>query len=301
MMVAEVTRRDSRVRFYRRRLPLLEPAAGHECGALATASGKYITLLDEGDELAEHALSKLCEAAVGGPELDMLYADEDRLTSEGRRATPFFKPEWSPESLLAWMYIGRPGVYRTSLVRDLGGFRAEFDSAYEYDFALRVATGSPRVRRVADVLYHRRVTLPSPGPADNAARRALQNHLDETDRIGTVEPGQAPGLQRICFAPQGAPVISIIIPSACRRVRIRRERAYYLLKCLESIQKSTWPHYEIVVLARPANFLALRCNRLGNETGWELFTLLTKAPFNWSKAMNQGSGPGTRGTLAVPQ
>jgi GT2 family glycosyltransferase len=148
-----------------------------------------------------------------------------------------------------------------------------------------VATGSPRVRRVADVLYHRRVTSPAPGPADDAARKALQNHLDETDRIGTVEPGQAPGLQRVRFAPHGAPAISIIIPSACRRVRIRGERAYYLLKCLESIQKSTWPHYEIVVLHGPQTpaVIASEMKRMGIvHTAYE-------TPFNWSKAMNQGA------------
>ena len=144
--------------------------------------GNILTLLDEGDELADHALSKLCEAVVADSGLDMLYADEDRLTSEGRHVAPFFKPDWSPESLLAWMYTGRPGVYRTSLVRKLGGFRAEYGSAYEYDLLLRIAAGSPQVRRVADVLYHRGKTVSRTRCRcdlldEGGAEERLQNHL----------------------------------------------------------------------------------------------------------------------------
>ncbi|HBI43916.1 MAG TPA: hypothetical protein DDY78_13855 [Planctomycetales bacterium] len=351
--VAEYAARDSRVRFTEASSRAGIAAVSN--AALAVASGQYITLLDEGDELAEHALSKLSQAAVGDPGLDMLYADEDRLTPEGRRVAPFFKPGWSPESLLAWMYTGRPGVYRTSLVRELGGFRAEYGPAHEYDLVLRMAAGSPRVARVPDVLYHRRMAAASISPlvstqaggamlsrppfltvppskpprkhetrarthafagsgpdavselaresmapptvdgvcvdtnalaqADEAARRALQNHLDGTNRKGTVEPGATPGLHRIHFALSGVPRVSIVIPSACRRVRIRGEQTYYLLKCLESIQKSTWPHYEIVVLPGPKvpPVVAHRLNQDGAAHA------AYESPFNWSKAMNQGA------------
>jgi O-antigen biosynthesis protein len=281
-VVAEYARQDSRIRFMEAPSPAAMSAVAN--GALARASGEYVTLLDEGDELAEHALSKLSRVAIGASGLDMLYADEDRLTPEGC-AAPFFKPDWSPESLLAWMYVGRPAVYRTALVRELGGFRAEFDPACEYDLALRVAAGSPRVGHVADVLYHRRMTAPSHKPVEGSARQALQNHLEETNRKGTVEPGPAPGLHRIRFALRGVPSVSIIIPSACRRVRIRGERAYYLLKCLESIQKSTWSRYEIVVLHGPRvpPILAQRLKQEG------IVHAAYDSPFNWSKAMNQGA------------
>jgi glycosyltransferase involved in cell wall biosynthesis len=280
--VAEYAARDSRIRFTDAISPAGTAAATN--AALASASGEYVTLLDEGDELAEHALSKLSKSVIGDLGLDMLYADEDRLTPEGR-ASPFFKPDWSPESLLGWMYIGRPGVYRTALVRELGGFRAEYDLACEYDLALRVAAGSPRVRHVADVLYHRRMKAPSSEPVEDAARRALQSHLEGTKRKGTVEAGPAPGLHRVRLALRGAPSVSIIIPSACRRVRIRGGKTYYLLKCLESIQKSTWSRYEIVVLHGPKvpPVLARRLKQEG------VVHAAYDSPFNWSKAMNQGA------------
>ena len=109
-MLATVARQDSRVRLIETANSSGTAAAAN--AALASASGKYITLLDEGDEFAEHAISKLCQAVVADPGLDMLYADEDCVTPEGKHIAPYFKPGWSPESLLAWMYTGRPGVYR---------------------------------------------------------------------------------------------------------------------------------------------------------------------------------------------
>jgi O-antigen biosynthesis protein len=281
--VTEHAARDSRIRLTKVQIP--GETAAFANAALAIASGRYITLLDEGDELAEHALSKLFQAVAGDPGLDMLYADEDRLTSEGQRVAPYFKPNWSPESLLAWMYTGRPGVYRTSLVRELGGFRAEYDRAHEYDLVLRMAAVSPRVTHIPDVLYHRRAAAISPALVEKAGQRALQNHLESTNRNGTVESEPTPGLHRIRFALQGAPKVSIVISSACRRVRIRGEKTYYLLKCLESIQKSTWPHYEIIVLHGPTVPPAI-AHRL--KMGGVVHAAYD-SPFNWSKAMNQGA------------
>ncbi len=282
-MVAEVARLDIRVRFRETADSFGGAAAAN--AALACASGNFVTILDENDELAEHALSKLCETVVADSALDMLYADEDRLTSEEKYVTPYFKPGWSPETLLSAMYTGRPGVYRTSLVRELGGFRTEYGPAYEYDLVLRMTTGSQHVRHVADVLYHRRTRTTPASMMDEAARRALQNHLNQTERTGTVEPGPGPGLHQTRFTLRGAPVVSIIIASACRRVRIRSEYTYYILKCLESIQKTTWSHYEVIVLhsGKIPAVIDAKMKELG------IGCAAYDRPFNWSRAMNRGA------------
>src|SRR5207302_10952984 len=92
--------------------------------ALDLADGDFIALLDHDDELAEHALFRMAEAIVADPDVDMLYSDEDKLEGEeGRRVRPFFKPDWSPEFFLSCMYTCHLGVYRTALVRAIGGFR----------------------------------------------------------------------------------------------------------------------------------------------------------------------------------
>jgi O-antigen biosynthesis protein len=279
-VLTEVAGSDARIR-------ILElPSGAGLAEAVNAALGAYITLLDEGDELAEQAFSLFAQAIVAGCRPDMLYADEDQVTPDGRHVRPFFKPSWSPDLLLSWMYTGRPGIYRTDLVRQLGGFHAECDPAYEYDMALRIAATSPRVDRVADVLYHRRAADgATTAPDDEPARTALRGHLQRTGQGGAVEPGPRPGLHRVRFALHGEPTVSIILASACRPVSIRGENTFYLLKCLESIRKSSWPRYEIIVQHGPhvPPALARRLDELGAiQAGYA-------APFNWSRAMNQGA------------
>ncbi len=99
----------------------------------------------------------------------MLYSDEDKLTLDAQHVQPHFKPGWSPELLLSYMYTCHLGVYRTELVRQIGGFRSEFDQAQDYDLALRVAARSGRVRHVPGVLYHWRM-LPTSTATSAAAK-----------------------------------------------------------------------------------------------------------------------------------
>jgi GT2 family glycosyltransferase len=268
--LADYTRRDARVHVV-------------DAPGLAAASADYVLLLDEGDALAEHALSLLGRAAADGRP-DLVYADEDRLTPDGHRVRPYFKPGWSPDLLLSWMYTGRPAAYRTDRVRRLGGFRANFGPAQEYDLVLRLAASAPHVARVPDVLYHRGAPDAAAATAD-AARAALRSHLETTGREGTVEAGPRPGLHCVRFAVRGEPAVSLVIASACRPVRVRGENTYYLLKCLESLRKSTWRRRELIVqhggTAPPV------LDRLLDAEG--AVRAAYDAPFNWSRAMNQGA------------
>ena len=110
---------------------------------LAHATGDFLCFLSPGDELAEHALFRFAEAIIADPTRDIIYADEDRLSQTGEHRSPFFKPDWSPEYFLAWMYTGSGAFYRRELVQKIGGIRPEFGDATEYDLMLRlIAAGA---------------------------------------------------------------------------------------------------------------------------------------------------------------
>jgi GT2 family glycosyltransferase len=261
--------------------------------ALALASGEYIALLDHDDELAEHALFRVAEVLTADRGLDMVYTDEDKLEPDGRHVEPFFKPDWSPEYFLACMYTCHLGVYRTALVRELGGFRSQFDGAQDYDLVLRLTMRTKRIHHIPEILYHwRRLPtstaksgLAKPGAAD-AGRRALESHLADTGRAGRVEPGLAPGVQRVRFALTERPRVSIIIPSACRPARLGGETSYYALHCIESIRRlTTYDNYEILLLHNsplPPD-LAADLRRL------DVTPCPYDRPFNWSAVMNLGA------------
>src|SRR5262249_31373170 len=83
---------------------------------LELTTGAYIALLDHDDELAPDALYHVARAIVADPRLDLVYGDEDKLEIDGRHVEPLFKPDWSPEFFLAYMYTHHLGAVRTSLV-----------------------------------------------------------------------------------------------------------------------------------------------------------------------------------------
>jgi GT2 family glycosyltransferase len=266
--------------------------------ALALATGDYIALLDNDDELAEHALFRMAQAIVADRSLDMLYSDEDKLDEDGQHVEPFFKPGWSPEYFLAGMYTCHLGVYRTDLVR-AAGFRSAFDTAQDYDLALRLHARSARVGHVPDVLYHWRKTPTSTARsrdgkphAHRVAERALNSFLTATGRPGRVEPGPRPGLHRVRYALGGTPQVSIIIPTGCRAGAGGRP---YVLRCLESIRRrTTYSNYEIIIVHNTAlpSEVAGKLERLrAAQIPWG------EAGFNLSGMMNRGAEAAGGGQL----
>ena len=127
----------------------------------------------------------MADAINRHPDADVLYSDEDKLDAQGRRYGAYFKPDWNPELLYGQNFISHLGVYRSSLVRALGGFRLGFEGSQDYDLALRAtAVTKGPVVHVPHVLYHWRVypgagTFSSTQPerAVDAARRAIKEQL----------------------------------------------------------------------------------------------------------------------------
>ncbi|HEV8061231.1 MAG TPA: glycosyltransferase family 2 protein, partial [Gemmataceae bacterium] len=290
-LLDEFAAADSRIRVIYR--PTNGNISAATNSALAMANGDYVALLDQDDEIAEQALYRMAMAIVADRDLDFLYSDEDKLELDGTRLDPFFKPDWSPEYFLSCMYTCHLGVYRTALVREIGGFRPEFDTAQDYDMALRLVARNPKIHHVADVLYHWRklptstaVSHAAKPRAHEVARKAVQSYLDSIGKPAKVIPGPVKGFHRVRYAIQGRPQVSIVIPSAGRQARIRGRDTSYLAVCIDSIrERSTYKNYEIVVVDND------------NLTGDQLRLLQERQvrrisftdPFNLASKMNLGA------------
>lgn len=261
--------------------------------ALALAEGEFVALFDHDDELAEHALYRMARAAVEQPEADVLYSDEDKIQPDSKRVAPFFKPGWSPEFMLGCMYTCHLSMYRRRLVEEVGGFDEAYDSAQDYDLALRVIEKARSVVHVPDVLYHWRLLPNSTASgvgakpeAHAAAMRALEAHLRRTERAGRAEVGPSAGLSHVRFAIAGTPTVSIIIPSlGDARPAPGRTRGF-LENCVHSIrQMSTYQHLEVIVLDRHTLDPGVAERTLGGVVR----RLTYDAPFNWSAVNNLGA------------
>lgn len=242
----EYARRDARIqcKFLAQNLGI----SGNSNEALALACGEFIALLDHDDELAPNALYANVLLLNHHLDADMIYSDEDKLDIYGCRWGAFFKPDWSPDLFRSMMYTCHLGVYRTSLIREVGGFRPEFDGAQDYDLVLRLTERTTRIHHIPRVLYHWRVIAgsaagdPNAKPYAYAAQvRAITEHCQRLGWDCNVEPGNFRGHNRIKHHLAAPPRVSIIIPT--------RDQAGILRRCIESIRaRSTYPNYEIIVV-----------------------------------------------------
>ena len=109
---------------------------------------------DQDDELSIDALAEVALYLADHPDTDLLYSDSDKIDEHGRRYDPHFKPDWSPELLLSYMYAGQALVVRRSLFEQLGGLRLGFEGSQDHDLALRVGEVARQVGHLPYILYH---------------------------------------------------------------------------------------------------------------------------------------------------
>jgi glycosyltransferase involved in cell wall biosynthesis len=215
-LLREYADRDSRIRV--RFLDDNRGIVGNTNAALELATGELIGLLDHDDTLAPFALYEMAAAAEANPDADFFYSDEDKLDPAGRRCEPFFKPDWSPETLLTCNYICHFTVLSRELLQRLGGFRTGFDGSQDHDLVLRATENARQVVHVPRVLYHWRQhelsTASRPAAkvyAYLSARRALLEHLKRRGIAARVSLRGALGQYRLDYVPPQSPAVSAVV------------------------------------------------------------------------------------------
>ena len=261
--------------------------------ALQLATGEWVALLDQDDLLPEHALAIVAATIRDYPEAGLIYSDEDKIDESGTRCSPFFKPDWNPELLLGQNYISHLGVYRRALLLEISGFREGYEGSQDHDLALRcVEKLQPaQIRHIPRVLYHWRMTEGSAAAvseakpyAQEAARRAIADHLQRKDIAGTVVPcPENPYWYRVIYGlPSPAPLVSIIIPT--------RDQVALLQRCLTSLRENTdYTPIEIVIVdngsREPETHALFR--EMSRNTSAQILT--DTGEFNFSRLINHGA------------
>ncbi|MBW2145768.1 MAG: glycosyltransferase family 2 protein [Deltaproteobacteria bacterium] len=222
---------------------------GNSNEALSLATGDFVLFLDHDDELAFFALHELVKLLNQYPDTDLIYSDEDKITANGHRTSPTFKPDWSPDFFLSVNYIIHITAIRKMLMDKVGGFPSGYDGAQDYALFLKITEHTGKIRHIPRILYHWRTIRESSASffeakpyAYDAGRRSL---LDAMSRRGIevedISMGPFKYSYRITYSLKGTPDIGIIIPT--------KDRIGLLRNCLESIfTKTTYPHYHIILV-----------------------------------------------------
>lgn len=186
--------------------------------ALSSVKGDYIGLLDHDDMLAADALFEAAKT-VNDENADVIYTDEDKITMSGEKHfQPNFKPEFNLDMLRSNNYICHFFIAKASLMKEIGGFRGEYNGAQDYDMIFRCAERADNIVRIPKVLYHWRMheqsTAENPESkryAFDAGKKVIEDHLKRCGESAEVQMTEYPGFYRVKYAIKEKPRVSVVI------------------------------------------------------------------------------------------
>ena len=246
-ILKEYERKDSRIRVvYRKENGHISRATN---SALQIAEGEFIVLMDNDDELSPDALFEAAKLLQEHRDADVIYSDSDKLTESGERVDPYFKPDYCPDTLLSYNYISHLGIYRKTLVNQVGGFRTGVEGSQDYDLLLRVTELTDRVYHIPKILYHWRIIEGSTASgvgqknyAYLAGKKVLEDAVRRRGYHARVKLLEKILCYNVEFYPVGEHFCSIIIWFDGNVKKLNR--------CLKSIYKKTsGNNFEVIIVS----------------------------------------------------
>ena len=220
--------------------------------AAEVAQGEWLVFLDQDDLLTPDALAEFALHVATNRDVDIVYSDNDKIAPNGRLFAPEFKPDWSPELLLSYMFMGHAFALKTELFRRIGGLRPRFDGSQDFDLALRVTEISDHVGHIPRVLYHWRAHSGSTAVTGKAKPKSIgAGQLAVADALvrrgvrceGVVQPEWAADIGVGIFTHEfsdSGPEVTILIPTRNNHACLRR--------CIESLKLTAYSDFHVLVL-----------------------------------------------------
>ncbi len=217
------------------------------------STADWVLCVQNGVVLRPHASYWFAEAVIKHPDVLAVYSDHDLLSEEGERVSPYFKPDWSPELLLADAYVGPVMLVRRSLLEEQFSERAQGPSGlscYELALACLKSLGgtanATAVIHIPAVLYHWHESAYRTDQQHHLKRLAeVQCYLDTVGANATAVSLHG-RYHQVEYVPNINPKVSIIIPT--------RDTLHHLRRCVDSIlAKSSYTDYEIIIVDNQSN------------------------------------------------
>lgn len=233
---------DKRIRVFHS--PINEGISAATNHAFELVSGEWIAMLDHDDLIAETALYYIVKELNRRPEVDIIYTDKDHVMEDGSKIDPYFKPDWSPHTILSHNYVIHLLVFRTSLIDRIPFMDSQMDGSQDYDLILRLTERAGAIGHIPKVLYSWRRhggsnSISPQKKAFLAGQEAIKHALMRRGIEGEVKMVGDYGPYKVEYAVKTTPLVSIII-SSCR--------VDLLSNCVQSIHDNTrYDRYEIIV------------------------------------------------------
>ena len=236
----------------------------------------WVLLVDSSIILTENALCEM-DNRIQKNMWDIVYFDEDDINvKKNKRKNPFFKPDWSPDTLMSFMYVGGTFAIKKSIFMKII-YNVDWKKKNAlYDAFIRATEITDKVGHISQILFHNCDTQKKIN--DDDIKKAA---LDRRGLIGTLKYSKDTDSNRIVYKPIGNPIVSIIIPS---------KDNYAMLKtCIESIvRQTTYERYELILIDNGSNTYNYDCYKRFAISS-NIKYVYDKMKFNFSKMCNIGA------------
>ncbi len=257
---------------------------------IANNSSKFLTFITSNSLLAPGYLLAIAKQLGTTPQSELIYSDDDLVDNYGNYHTPYFKPDWSPHSLLSRNYIGDCFTISTTLFEKAGGFRPALGPAILYDLLLRATENTSAIAHIPKILMHKFEQDVTYKPEyQQLAKLALEQMLTRRNTPGEVcEVDGFKGVFTIKYIVKSPGRVSIIIPT--------KDQAAMLKIAIDSIfNLTTYRDFEIIVIDN--NSSSPEFFKLIDEYSAKyarVFKCITaKIPFNFPALINLGARAAT--------
>lgn len=266
--------------------------SGNTNEALKLATGDYIALMDQDDILPKFALYEIVKIINENDNVDFIYSDEDKIyEKDGKkiRTSPHFKQDYAIDTLRSYNYICHFSVFSKELISKIGKFNSEFDGSQDYDFILRATENANKIIHIPKILYNWRISESSVASGSSAkpyayeaAKKAILASLERNDIHGAkVSDSKILGLYNVTYPILKKEKISIIIPNKNNKRQLK--------KCINSIMKSTYDNFEIIIVDNSKDKNILKYYNKIKENKKIKIELTDYKEYNYFKLCNYGA------------
>ncbi len=223
--------------------------AGNTNAGIEKAEGDFVAFIDHDDMIEPDALYCYVEALNKDPEIDIFYSDEDKMgENENVYFYPHFKSDFNPDLLCSNNYICHFLAVRKTLLDRVGGPRAQFDGAQDYDLIFRLTEKTDHIWHCPRILYHWRSCAGSTSASQGnknyaieAGVKAINAHYRRMKIPARAQIGPVDGWYTTRYQLKERPLVSILIPN--------KDHIDDLDKCLQSLfDRSSYDNYEVIII-----------------------------------------------------
>lgn len=198
---------------------------------ISECTGDYVIFLDEDYILHNFALFEIFRV-IEIKKSDIIYSDNDYTDENGNRYNPDFKSDFAIDSLLSKNYIGNFLVVRKELVKDY-----KFTNIYK--LILDLIPKTKNIYHMPRILYTSK-TINEKHDIDQEIAD-LNRYFDINNIKATASKCEFENIHKINYEILDlSKKVSIVIPNM--------DHIDDLEKCINSILKSTYENYEIVIV-----------------------------------------------------